>query len=73
MLKNGTTLIEAKSGYGQNIENELKMLKVLKQANQRHLIDIISTYLPAHALVDGLTEDQRTDIIVNEEIPEIAR
>jgi imidazolonepropionase len=51
MLNLGTTLLEAKSGYGLDFEHEAKMLKVLHRANNDHVIDIVSTYLPAHAVV----------------------
>jgi imidazolonepropionase len=36
MLEQGTTLLEAKSGYGLELETEVKMMKVLKKANKEH-------------------------------------
>jgi len=50
MLLLGVTTIEAKSGYGLNYETELKQLEVAKKLNEIHPIDIISTYLGAHAV-----------------------
>ncbi len=50
MLLFGVTTIEAKSGYGLNLETEIKQLNVLKELNKNHPIDIHSTYLGAHAL-----------------------
>lgn len=50
MLLLGVTTIEAKSGYGLNYETELKQLEVVKKLNEIHPIDIISTYLGAHAI-----------------------
>ena len=50
MLKFGTTTCEAKSGYGLNLEHELKQLKVVRELNRRHPIDLISTFLGAHAI-----------------------
>lgn len=50
MLKYGTTTVEAKSGYGLDLENELKILEVLKVLNKLHLIDIIPTFLGAHTV-----------------------
>ncbi|NLZ61264.1 MAG: imidazolonepropionase [Acholeplasmataceae bacterium] len=50
MLLYGVTTIEAKSGYGLDLETEIKQLKVAKKLNHDHPIDIISTYLGAHAV-----------------------
>lgn len=50
MLSHGTTTIESKSGYALDFENEIKMLKVNKNLNEKHPIDIVSTYLGAHAI-----------------------
>jgi imidazolonepropionase len=48
MLTLGTTTTEAKSGYGLNIEDELKQLYAIRQANNAHPIDIVSTFMGAH-------------------------
>ena len=50
MLRGGTTVVEAKSGYGLDLENELKMLNVIEKAKQEHPISISSTYCGAHAV-----------------------
>lgn len=50
MVTSGTTLVECKSGYGLDLENEMKMLRVLDQARRREKIDISSTYCGAHAV-----------------------
>ncbi|MFZ3587694.1 imidazolonepropionase [Bacillus sp. DJP31] len=50
MLAFGVTTIEAKSGYGLDRETELKQLRVMKSLNIQHPIDIISTFLGAHAI-----------------------
>jgi len=50
MLLLGVTTIEAKSGYGLNYETEVKQLEVAKKLNEIHPIDIVSTYLGAHAI-----------------------
>ena len=46
----GTTTIEAKSGYGLDVENELKLLRALKTANERGPLEIVPTLLGAHAV-----------------------
>ena len=50
MLLLGVTTIEAKSGYGLNYETEVKQLEVAKKLNKVHEVDIVSTYLGAHAV-----------------------
>jgi len=49
-LRHGTTTIEIKSGYGLDRVNELKILEVIKELEKRHPIDIVPTYLGAHAI-----------------------
>lgn len=50
MLKYGTTLVEAKSGYGLDVDNEIKMLKVIERAKRELPIEISSTYCGAHSI-----------------------
>ena len=50
MLKSGTTFVEAKSGYGLNMEHEVKMLKVIERARREHTIGVSSTYCGAHSI-----------------------
>ena len=50
MLLHGTTTIESKSGYGLNLIDEAKILEANKVLDKEHPIDIISTYLGAHAI-----------------------
>ncbi|GAB5550795.1 MAG: imidazolonepropionase [Saprospiraceae bacterium] len=49
-LKNGVTTVEIKSGYGLGVEEELKQLRVIKQADQKHAADVVSTCLAAHII-----------------------
>jgi imidazolonepropionase len=50
VLSKGTTTIEIKSGYGLDLENELKSLRVIKALQKEAKLDIISTFLGAHAI-----------------------
>ncbi|MFO7619616.1 MAG: imidazolonepropionase [Thermoplasmata archaeon] len=50
MLCHGTTTIEAKSGYGLDAATELRMLEVDKMLGEQHPIDIVSTFMGAHAV-----------------------
>lgn len=50
MLSYGVTTVEAKSGYGLAVETELKQLNVAKRLQENHPIDLVSTFLGAHAI-----------------------
>ena len=50
MLGFGVTTVEAKSGYGLSLEEELKQLEVTKELNDNHPIDLVSTFMGAHAI-----------------------
>jgi imidazolonepropionase len=50
MLKHGTTTVESKSGYGLDLQTEVKILQVNKTLNETHPIDIVSTFMGAHAI-----------------------
>lgn len=62
MLANGVTTVECKSGYGLNPEHELKQLRATRQLDQLQPIDLIPTYLGAHALPPEF-ENRRDDFI----------
>src|SRR5881227_861148 len=49
-LKCGTTTVEAKSGYGLTLEDELKILRVMRQLNKETHLEVVSTFLGAHAV-----------------------
>lgn len=50
MAKFGVTTVESKSGYGLNLETEIKQLEVNKLLDEKHPLDIVSTFLGAHAV-----------------------
>lgn len=50
MLGLGVTTVEAKSGYGLDLETELKQLRVIQKLNEEHAVDLAATFLGAHAL-----------------------
>ena len=70
-LKAGTTLVECKTGYGVDLEGELKMLRVIKRAQDNHRIAIVCTYLPAHTVPEGKTEADMASEICEIQIPAI--
>ena len=69
MLRYGTTTCEAKSGYGLDTETELRILKLTKKLNGLHPVDIIPTFLGAHAIPKDKTTSEYVDIVINEMIP----
>ncbi len=58
MLLHGTTTIEAKSGYGLNHSDEIKLLEVIDEVNELHPIDIIPTFLGCHIKPDDYIGNQ---------------
>ena len=50
MLSLGVTTVEAKSGYGLDMDNELKQLRAIRRLNETHPVDLVSTFLGAHAV-----------------------
>lgn len=76
MLSYGVTTVEAKSGYGiEDFQTELRQLEVAKKLNEDHPIDIISTFMGAHAVPKKYKNnpEEFVDIIINNMIPEVAK
>jgi imidazolonepropionase len=73
MLEMGVTTVEGKSGYGLDKETELKQLRVMKALNEEHPVDIVSTYLGAHAVPHDYTEKAYIDFMIREVLPEIRK
>ncbi|MBS7616014.1 imidazolonepropionase [Candidatus Bathyarchaeota archaeon] len=74
MLMYGTTTVEAKSGYGLTTKDELKILEVIKRLNQLHAVDVVPTFMGAHAIpaeYRGNTEEY-VRLVVDEMIPAVA-
>ncbi|SDY61416.1 imidazolonepropionase [Halopenitus persicus] len=72
MLAYGTTTAEVKSGYGLSTDAELKLLEAVDRANGRHAIDVIPTFLGAHAVPDEQEEEAYVDQVINEQLPAVA-
>ncbi|XP_059489697.1 probable imidazolonepropionase [Neocloeon triangulifer] len=71
MLRSGTTTVECKSGYGLDLENEIRLLKVIESVRGKTAVDISSTYCGAHAVPKGLTAEEATIDILERQIPEL--
>lgn len=59
MLCFGVTTVESKSGYGLTLEEEIKQLEVNKELDNKHPIDIISTFMGAHAIPEEYKNDSK--------------
>lgn len=71
MMGMGVTTCEAKSGYGLDLDTEVKMLEVLKKLNQDHPMDIVSTFMGAHAIPEEYKDrgDAFIDMVCEEMLP----
>jgi imidazolonepropionase len=72
-LKCGTTTIEAKSGYGLTLDDELKILRVIRRLNDETPLEIIPTFLGAHAVPRETSPEKYVDLVINEMLPRIAK
>jgi imidazolonepropionase len=72
VLASGTTTLEVKSGYGLDTATELRMLSVLAEANERHPVDVVPTFMGAHAVPEGRDADDYVDEVVDEQLPAVA-
>jgi len=73
-LEYGTTTIEAKSGYGLSLKDELKALRILKKLSQLISITIVPTFLGAHEIPDEYRSNRKKyiNILTKEMIPAVA-
>jgi len=78
MLAHGSTTVEVKSGYGLETETELRMLEAIAAADDRHPVDLVPTFMGAHAIPEGsdtegaATADAYVDQVVDEQLPAVA-
>lgn len=79
MLEHGTTTIEAKSGYGLTLEDELKILRVIRRLNQQTPLALVPTFLGAHEIPDEYrgtaVGERRADyirLLMDEMLPRVA-
>jgi imidazolonepropionase len=74
-LRNGTTTIEAKSGYGLSLDSELKMLRVIRRLDESGCVRVIPTFLGAHEIPDEYRSGPwcYVDLLIDEMIPAVSR
>lgn len=74
IMQYGTGAVEIKSGYGLTVQDEIKMLRVIKRLKNSVPLEIKSTFLGAHAIPAAFRDkrEQYIDLIVKEMIPQVA-
>ncbi len=75
MLLQGTTTVEAKSGYGLNLEDEIKQLEALVEVKKKHPVDIVPTFMGAHEVPPEYKKRKKAylDFLVQEVLAEVKR
>jgi imidazolonepropionase len=75
MLLHGTTTVEAKSGYGLNLADEIKQLEVLRELAKTHPVDIIPTFMGAHEIPKEYKNKKQEyiDLLIHSILPEVRR
>jgi imidazolonepropionase len=74
MLEGGTTTIEIKSGYGLELNSELKMLRIIRRLEREMPLDVIATFMGAHQRPPDSGESMAyVDVVINRMIPAVAR
>jgi imidazolonepropionase len=74
-LRYGVTTVEAKSGYGLSLEQELRLLEVYRDVSYLHPVDVVPTLLAAHVVPIEYADraDEYVKLIVKKMIPAVAK
>lgn len=75
LVSHGTTTVEAKSGYGLSLADEIKSLQVIKKLNQENKIELAPTFLGAHEVPDEYRHNRSEyiNLLIDEMIPKVAK
>ncbi|MCE5196805.1 MAG: imidazolonepropionase [Negativicutes bacterium] len=75
MLQGGITTVEIKSGYGLDLEHELLQLQIMAELNGEQAMDIVPTFMGAHATPTEYLQDPGAyvDLVINEMLPAVAK
>jgi len=73
MLLLGTTTVEAKSGYGLNLNDEIKQLETMQEANRFHPVDIVPTFMGAHEIPEEYKarKSDYIELLIQTILPEV--
>src|SRR5689334_1425595 len=74
-LRGGTTTVEAKSGYGLSLEDEIKILRAIKRLDRETALRYVPTFLGAHSIPPEYKarRDKYVSLLIDEMLPQIAR
>jgi imidazolonepropionase len=70
-LRCGTTTVEAKSGYGLTVDDELKILRVIRRLDEQTPLEVVPTFLGAHAAPREMHVDEYVDRAIEEMLPRV--
>lgn len=73
VMHKGTGCLEIKSGYGLNLDDELKMLRVIRRLRDALPMRVVSTFLGAHAVGRAYSHEEYVRLVIDEMIPEVGR
>lgn len=73
LLAEGVTRIEIKSGYGLELDHELKMLRVIRRLDELSPVRIHATFLGAHAVPEGQDAERYLNTVIEQMLPTVAR
>ncbi|MEM0157984.1 MAG: imidazolonepropionase [Thermoplasmataceae archaeon] len=68
-IANGTTTMEIKTGYGLDLENEMKMMRVIDRIGSLGIMNTVATFLPLHAVPQGTTEGSYVHNVIETMLP----
>jgi len=73
MMSFGVTTVEGKSGYGLDHDTEIKQLEVMEELDRRHPMDVVRTFLGAHAVPEAYKdrEDVFIDYVIEQVMPDV--
>lgn len=72
IIMKGTGVVEIKSGYGLSVDDELKMLRVIRRIKETAPLKVMSTFLGAHAVARGMSQEAYVNLVIDEMLPAVA-
>jgi imidazolonepropionase len=75
LLRHGTTTVEIKSGYGLDVDSEIKMLEAIRELAEEEIISIVSTFVGAHAVPPEYAGDRKgyVQLVLEKMIPYVGK
>ena len=71
-MRNGTTTLEAKSGYGLDLDSEVKLLETISEIDRSTALDIKATWLGAHDFPPEMRRDEYVEHLISDQLPVIS-